>query len=214
MAATKHLPPSSQVSKRLSSAPSSLKSRTKSTKSQPKSKSTPRTKTDTKSPHFSSASQQPRDAESAWAQNRTHVPTTYQAQVYAHLLAIPAGRITTYAALSRALNSSPRAVGGALRSNPFAPEVPCHRVIASSGYVGGFIGEWQKAPSGFNQNLKLKLLQDEGVEFDEAGKLVSDDDVWFDGPWDTSGTVAEVDRRVKEQAKKKAKAEAEVAAEG
>src|ERR1700761_2663537 len=93
-------------------------------------------------------------------------------KVYTHLLSIPAGRVSTYAAIAKSLSSSPRAVGGALRNNPYAPEVPCHRVIASDGYVGGFKGDWEKAPSGVNQNLKLKLLREEGVEFTEDGKLV------------------------------------------
>lgn len=44
-------------------------------------------------------------------------------RVYSLLLQIPAGRVTTYKALSDALQSSPRAIGGALRNNPFAPEV-------------------------------------------------------------------------------------------
>ena len=62
--------------------------------------------------------------------------------------------------------------------------MPCHRVIASSGFVGGFKGDWEKAPSGVNQTLKLKLLRDEGVEFTHAGHLVVKEGVWFDGPWD------------------------------
>ena len=93
--------------------------------------------------------------------------------------------MTTYACLARALSSSPRAVGGALRCNPFAPEVPCHRVIASDGFVGGFKGDWEKAPSGVNQTLKLGLLKDEGVDFTPEGKIIAKDDVWFDGPWET-----------------------------
>jgi methylated-DNA-[protein]-cysteine S-methyltransferase len=89
------------------------------------------------------------------------------------------------------LNSSPRAVGGALRCNPFAPEVPCHRVIASDGFVGGFKGDWEKAPSGINQTMKLTLLKEEGVNFSNGGKLIVTDDVWFDGPWDVKlGKVA------------------------
>lgn len=64
---------------------------------------------------------------------RTQTVSAYQTRVYTLLQQIPAGRVTTYAALAAALNSSPRAVGGALRNNPFAPEVPCHRCIASSG---------------------------------------------------------------------------------
>ncbi|KFY15546.1 hypothetical protein V492_01910 [Pseudogymnoascus sp. VKM F-4246] len=47
---------------------------------------------------------------------------TFQ-RVYALLVQIPSGRITSYKSLSDALNSSPRAIGGALRNNPFAPEV-------------------------------------------------------------------------------------------
>lgn len=59
--------------------------------------------------------------------------TPYQERVYALLLQIPSGKISSYASLSKVLGSSPRAVGGALRNNPFAPEVPCHRVISASG---------------------------------------------------------------------------------
>jgi len=59
--------------------------------------------------------------------------TDFQERVYTLLKQIPRGKVTTYAAMSKALNSSPRAVGGALRNNPFAPEVPCHRCIASDG---------------------------------------------------------------------------------
>ncbi|THY99635.1 hypothetical protein D6C92_02228 [Aureobasidium pullulans] len=55
-------------------------------------------------------------------------------RVYTHLLLIPSGRITSYAILASQLHSSPRAVGGALRRNPYAPMVPCHRVIAANGF--------------------------------------------------------------------------------
>ena len=54
-------------------------------------------------------------------------------RVYALLRQIPSGRVSSYVALSKALSSSPRAVGGALRRNPFAPEVPCHRIICADG---------------------------------------------------------------------------------
>jgi O-6-methylguanine DNA methyltransferase len=59
--------------------------------------------------------------------------TDFQERVYTLLLQVPAGKVTTYAALSKALNASPRAVGGAMRNNPYAPAVPCHRCIASNG---------------------------------------------------------------------------------
>lgn len=54
-------------------------------------------------------------------------------RVYALLAQIPRGKVSSYAALSKALSSSPRAVGGALRRNPYAPEVPCHRIICADG---------------------------------------------------------------------------------
>jgi O-6-methylguanine DNA methyltransferase len=65
--------------------------------------------------------------------NKATKVTPFQESVYTLLKQIPEGKVTTYAAIARALDSSPRAVGGALRVNPFAPEVPCHRCIASTG---------------------------------------------------------------------------------
>ncbi|KAI5196668.1 hypothetical protein E4T39_07673 [Aureobasidium subglaciale] len=110
--------------------------------------------------------------------------TAFQERVYNHLLCIPSGTVTSYAILARQLSSSPRAVGGALRKNPYAPKVPCHRVIAANGFVGGFMGDWQKAPSGINQSKKLDLLKAEGVDFTLEGKLIEKEHVWFKGPWD------------------------------
>lgn len=99
-------------------------------------------------------------------------------KVYALLRQIPAGKVSTYKHLSDTLDSSPRAVGGALRKNPFAPEVPCHRVIASTGFIGGFMGDWQKVPSGLNCAKKRELLKAEGVEFDDKGMLVDKNLLW------------------------------------
>ncbi|USP82343.1 Methylated-DNA--protein-cysteine methyltransferase [Curvularia clavata] len=106
--------------------------------------------------------------------------TKYQERVYAALQQIPEGRVTTYAAMAKALNSSPRAVGSALRVNPFCPAVPCHRCIASTGFIGGFKGDWEKAPSGQNQESKLQLLKEEGVSFNEEGFLVDRSLLWDD----------------------------------
>ncbi|KAK7189461.1 hypothetical protein DPSP01_001452 [Paraphaeosphaeria sporulosa] len=105
--------------------------------------------------------------------------TAFQTRVYTLLLQIPEGKVSTYAALAKALQSSPRAVGGALRNNPFAPEVPCHRVLASTGFIGGFKGDWEKVPSGQNQTSKRELLAAEGVQLDENGYLV-DKSCWWD----------------------------------
>ena len=72
---------------------------------------------------------------------------------------VPRGKVTTYGAIARKLNSSPRAVGQALRVNPFAPVVPCHRVVKSDGSIGGFGGEI----SGKKIQKKIAMLRKEGV---------------------------------------------------
>ncbi len=80
---------------------------------------------------------------------------------------MPAGRVITYAALARRIRCrSPRAIGQALRANPFAPEVPCHRVIASDLTPGGFQGR----TSGAALAKKLDLLRSEGITF-KNGRL-------------------------------------------
>ncbi|KAH8827567.1 6-O-methylguanine DNA methyltransferase [Flagelloscypha sp. PMI_526] len=105
--------------------------------------------------------------------------TAYQERVYALLNQIPKGRVCSYKSLSDALNSSPRAVGGSSPKESICPNSPCHRCIASTGYIGGFMGDWQKAPSGQNCEKKLALLKSEGVEFNEKGMLMKDD-YWWD----------------------------------
>eukprot|EP01027_Heterolobosea_sp_BB2_P010767 GEZU01015762.1.p1 GENE.GEZU01015762.1~~GEZU01015762.1.p1 ORF type:complete len:116 (-),score=30.84 GEZU01015762.1:24-371(-) len=95
--------------------------------------------------------------------------TEFQSRVYELTKQIPKGYVTTYAELAKKMKcKSSQAVGQALKRNPFAPEVPCHRVIASTLTIGGFFG--QKG-SGDKINKKLQLLREEGVEFDEEGKL-------------------------------------------
>ncbi len=75
--------------------------------------------------------------------------------------------MVSYGELARVLgNASPRAVGQALRRNPYAPEVPCHRVIAANGRIGGFQG----CRTGPALRRKLDLLAREGVVF-EKGRL-------------------------------------------
>jgi methylated-DNA-[protein]-cysteine S-methyltransferase len=75
--------------------------------------------------------------------------------------------------MAKQLSSSPRAVGNALRNNPFAPQVPCHRVLASDGTIGGFKGSWgRNGKEGLNDGLKKSLLKGEGVRFDSRGRVV------------------------------------------
>jgi methylated-DNA-[protein]-cysteine S-methyltransferase len=58
-------------------------------------------------------------------------------------------------------------VGQALRRNPYAPRVPCHRVIAADLTLGGFRG----ACAGAERQAKRALLAREGVRFDTCGRL-------------------------------------------
>ncbi|KIV82629.1 hypothetical protein PV11_04726 [Exophiala sideris] len=98
--------------------------------------------------------------------------TPYRKKLYTVLLSVPRGRYTTYAAMSDYLNSSARAVGSGMRNNPFAPDVPCHRVLAASGEIGGFNGQWGK--EGKYANKKIELLRNEGVMFDPKGRVVGE----------------------------------------
>jgi O-6-methylguanine DNA methyltransferase len=98
--------------------------------------------------------------------------TPYRKRLYTILLSVPRGRYTTYASMSDFLDSSARAVGNGMRNNPFAPEVPCHRVLAADGSLGGFKGDWGR--EGKYANDKLALLRKEGVKFDGKGKVVGE----------------------------------------
>jgi len=88
--------------------------------------------------------------------------TPFRRRVYAALREVPRGYVTTYGALAARIGcASARAVGGALRRNPLAPEVPCHRVVASDLTLGGFAGQ----RSGEMIEKKRALLKAEGVCF-------------------------------------------------
>jgi O-6-methylguanine DNA methyltransferase len=99
--------------------------------------------------------------------------TVFQKRVLTALCQVPRGQYTTYALLSNHLNSSARAVGNALRNNPFAPMVPCHRVLATGGGIGGFGGKIGRGgQEGENDGEKRSLLRNEGVKFDGKGRAV------------------------------------------
>ena len=84
--------------------------------------------------------------------------TEFQRRVYLALLDVPPGETISYGELARRRGCrSAQAVGQALRRNPFAPDVPCHRVIAADGTPGGFHGQ----RSGAMIEKKLALLQQE-----------------------------------------------------
>ncbi|KAL9020982.1 MAG: hypothetical protein Q9185_001809 [Variospora sp. 1 TL-2023] len=87
--------------------------------------------------------------------------TPFRQSVLLTLCQVPSGSFTSYAAMAGHLHSSARAVGNALRNNPFAPRVPCHRVVAADKKLGGFGGEW--GMQGKHAGEKVRLLREEGV---------------------------------------------------
>jgi methylated-DNA-[protein]-cysteine S-methyltransferase len=81
---------------------------------------------------------------------------SFDHRVYAVCARVPRGQVTTYGAIAKALGTRGcRAVGAALGRNPFAPAVPCHRVVGSDGRLTGFA---EGLPA------KQRLLAAEGVD--------------------------------------------------
>lgn len=91
------------------------------------------------------------------------VPPFHQ-RVYAVARGIPPGETITYGELARQLGEpgAARAVGQALGHNPFAPVVPCHRILGADGRAGGF-----SATGGVS--TKLRLLEIEKARFGGPG---------------------------------------------
>ena len=101
--------------------------------------------------------------------------TPFRRAVYEALLEVPRGRVTTYGLLARRVGcGSAQAVGGALRENPFAPAVPCHRVVAADLTIGGFCGCRDCEAI----RRKRALLAAEGVPMDSLGRLLDDRRLW------------------------------------
>ena len=84
--------------------------------------------------------------------------TKFQLKVWKYLKKIPKGQIRTYSDVAKAINKpkSVRAVANAIGKNPYAPKIPCHRVIRSDGSLGGYSGKG-------GINTKRKLLKSEGI---------------------------------------------------
>lgn len=96
------------------------------------------------------------------------VPTEFEKRVYEALRRVPRGKVTTYGALAKAVGcKSARAIGGAMRRNPFAPEVPCHRVLNAKLELNGYQGQTK----GAGLKRKRQLLESEGVPVDEDGRV-------------------------------------------
>jgi methylated-DNA-[protein]-cysteine S-methyltransferase len=95
----------------------------------------------------------------------TGVPE-FQRRVYEITRAIPPGEVLTYGEVARRIGDpgAARAVGQALGHNPFAPVVPCHRVLAAGHRSGGFSAEG-------GAQTKLRMLEIEGARLGEGPGL-------------------------------------------
>ena len=90
----------------------------------------------------------------------------FERRVFEAALSIPPGRTLTYGDIAQRIGEpgAARAVGHALGRNPYAPIVPCHRVLAAGGRSGGF-----SAPGGVS--TKLKMLAIEGARVGDEPSL-------------------------------------------
>jgi methylated-DNA-[protein]-cysteine S-methyltransferase len=103
------------------------------------------------------------------------VSVNFDEKVWKLMERIPRGKVTTYGQIARKLNTKAyRAVGNACRKNPYAPRVPCHRVVRSDGTIGGFGGK----TSGKSVIAKAQLLHKENVEV-RNGRVVDFERVLF-----------------------------------
>tara|TARA_B100000809_G_scaffold250634_1_gene283311 strand:- start:142 stop:441 length:300 start_codon:yes stop_codon:yes gene_type:complete len=85
-------------------------------------------------------------------------------KIYKKLLEVPKGQIITYGELARAvgLKNGQRVVGKMMNKNPYPVIIPCHRVVMSTGKIGGYA---------YGENVKIKMLNDEGIEI-QNGKII------------------------------------------
>ena len=86
-------------------------------------------------------------------------------KIYKKLLDVPKGQITTYGELAKAvgLKNGQRVVGRVMNKNPYPVIIPCHRVVMSTGKIGGYA---------YGEEIKEKMLHDEGIEISK-GKIIN-----------------------------------------
>ncbi|TLX94505.1 MAG: MGMT family protein [Thaumarchaeota archaeon] len=91
-------------------------------------------------------------------------------KVYKKLLEVPRGKVTTYSELAKAvgLKNGQRVIGRIMNKNPYPVLIPCHRVILSSGKVGGYA---------WGQRVKTKMLAKDGVKI-KKGKILDSDTIY------------------------------------
>ena len=84
--------------------------------------------------------------------------TAFQLKVWSYLKKIPRGSVKTYSQVAKGIRMpyAVRAVANAIGKNPYAPKIPCHRVIRSDGSLGGYSGKG-------GVKTKRLLLRKEGI---------------------------------------------------
>ena len=87
------------------------------------------------------------------------IGTEFQLKVWAYLRKIPRGSVRTYSQVAKDIGKplATRAVANAIGRNPYAPKIPCHRVIRSDGSLGGYSGKG-------GVKTKRFLLKKEGIK--------------------------------------------------
>ena len=85
-------------------------------------------------------------------------------KIYKKLLQVPKGQVTTYGELAKAvgLENGQRAIGKIMNKNPYPVIIPCHRVVMSTGKVGGYA---------YGEEIKSNMLAKEGIKI-ENGKIL------------------------------------------
>lgn len=92
-------------------------------------------------------------------------------KIYKKLLEVPKGQITTYGELAKAvgLKNGQRIVGKIMNKNPYPLIIPCHRVVMSTGKIGGYA---------YGEHIKIKMLNDEGIKI-KNGKIMDLDNAVY-----------------------------------
>jgi len=90
----------------------------------------------------------------------------FQEKVWQLMKKIPKGKVTTYRFIAHKMRTNAyRAVGSAIKKNPYAPKIPCHRVVKSDGGIGFYSGKG-------GVRTKIRLLRREGIKI--KGKRIVD----------------------------------------
>jgi len=105
-----------------------------------------------------------KDASSNFKLAMEHL-SKYSQKVLKCVWRIPVGYLTSYGAVAKACGGSPRAVGRVMATNPFAPLIPCHRVVQADFSIGGYGG---------GKEMKREFLKREDRGFKEPKKIMTE----------------------------------------